>query len=105
MNSLKKVTQEIQQGIDNGELRIKKIYSECNGNEVKYVIDVLELDNKETKNAVSVKVEVDTEEANENIKELTATANECVEALERLEKVIDKFNKKGDSIEMNAPLT
>ncbi|PGV93324.1 hypothetical protein COD87_32105, partial [Bacillus cereus] len=68
-------------------------------------MDVLELDNKETKNAVSVKVEVDTEEANENIKELTATANECVEALERLEKVIDKFNKKGDSIEMNAPLT
>ncbi|WP_255286979.1 hypothetical protein [Bacillus toyonensis] len=105
MSSLKKVTQEIQQGMDNGELRIKKIYSERDGKEVKYVIDVSELDKEETESTLSVKVEVDTKEANENIKELTAAANECVEALERLEKVVDQFNKKGDSIEMNAPLT
>ncbi|MGE6964131.1 hypothetical protein ACQKIW_30685 [Bacillus thuringiensis] len=77
MSSLQKVAQEIQQGIDNGGLRIKKIYSERNGNEVKCVKDFLELDNEETKNAVSVEVEVDTEEANENIKELIAAVNEC----------------------------
>ncbi|PGA97570.1 hypothetical protein COL93_22140 [Bacillus toyonensis] len=63
------------------------------------------MDKEETESTLSVKVEVDTKEANENIKELTAAANECVEALERLEKVVDQFNKKGDSIEMNAPLT
>ncbi|WP_257153241.1 hypothetical protein [Bacillus toyonensis] len=89
----------------NGELRIKKIHSERIGKEVKYVIDVLELDNEEKNNALSVKVEVDTKEANENIKELTAAANECVEVFEKLEKVMDKFSKKGDSIKMNAPLT
>ncbi|WP_306571029.1 hypothetical protein [Bacillus toyonensis] len=94
MNSLQRVTQEIQQGMDNGELRINKIYSECDGKEVKYVIDVLEVDNEETKNAVSVKVEVDTKEANENIKELTTLANECVEAFEKLEKVMERFEKK-----------
>lgn len=44
MNSLQKVTQEIQQGIDNGELRIKKIYSERKDNDVKYVIDVSEVE-------------------------------------------------------------
>ncbi|WP_438357303.1 hypothetical protein [Bacillus toyonensis] len=69
MNSLQRVTQEIQQGMENGELRIKKIHSERIGKEVKYVIDVLELDNEEKNNALSVKVEVDTKEANENIKE------------------------------------
>ncbi|WP_257209185.1 hypothetical protein [Bacillus toyonensis] len=105
MSSLKKVTQEIQQGIDKGELRSKKIYSERKGNEVKYVIDVSELDNEETNNSLSVKVGVDATEANKSIKELTAAANECVEVFEKLEKVIDKFNKKGDSLAMNAPLT
>ncbi|PGC81016.1 hypothetical protein COM39_29790 [Bacillus toyonensis] len=65
----------------------------------------MELDNEEKNNALSVKVEVDTKEANENIKELTAAANECVEVFEKLEKVMDKFSKKGDSIKMNAPLT
>ncbi|PHG62550.1 hypothetical protein COI59_19965 [Bacillus toyonensis] len=57
-------------------------------------MDVLEVDNEETKNAVSVKVEVDTKEANENIKELTTLANECVEAFEKLEKVMERFEKK-----------
>ncbi|EEM14161.1 MULTISPECIES: hypothetical protein [Bacillus] len=33
-----------------------------------------------------MKVDVDAKEANENIKKLTTAANECVEALERLEK-------------------
>ncbi|MBJ8031518.1 hypothetical protein [Bacillus cereus group sp. N21] len=38
-----------------------------------------------------MKVDVDTKEANENIKELTIAANECVEALERLEKKLGRF--------------
>ncbi|PFJ07470.1 hypothetical protein COD67_23365 [Bacillus cereus] len=46
----------------------------------------------EQKSALSVKVEVDTKEANENIKELTAAANECVEAFERLEKKLSAFS-------------
>ncbi|PHD98827.1 hypothetical protein [Bacillus wiedmannii] len=48
----------------------------------------------EQKSVLSVKVEVDTKEANENIKELTAAANECVEAFEKLEKVMSRFEKK-----------
>ncbi|PHG57721.1 hypothetical protein COI59_29350 [Bacillus toyonensis] len=68
-------------------------------------MDVSELDNEETNNSLSVKVGVDATEANKSIKELTAAANECVEVFEKLEKVIDKFNKKGDSLAMNAPLT
>ncbi|GLV67247.1 hypothetical protein Bmyc01_59160 [Bacillus mycoides] len=42
-------------------------------------------------NVVSVKVDIDKKEANKNIKELTTTANECVDALERLEKELGKF--------------
>ncbi|WP_180229307.1 hypothetical protein [Bacillus pseudomycoides] len=37
------------------------------------------------------KATVDPKEANENIKELTTAANECVEALERLEKKLGRF--------------
>jgi hypothetical protein len=36
-------------------------------------------------NVVSVKVDVDTKEANENIKVLTTAVNKCVKSLERLE--------------------
>ncbi|WP_257149237.1 hypothetical protein [Bacillus cereus] len=36
--------------------------------------------------------------------DLTEAANECVEALEKLEKVMGKFNEKGDFIECNVPL-
>ncbi|MEK5251346.1 hypothetical protein MKX66_27870 [Bacillus sp. FSL R9-9530] len=53
----------------------------------------------EKKSALSVKVEVDTKEANENIKELTAAVNECVEAFENLEKVMDKFTNKSETVE------
>ncbi|MCU4999526.1 hypothetical protein OWO94_13090 [Bacillus paranthracis] len=50
----------------------------------------------EQKNALSVKVEVDTKEAKENVKELTAAVNECVEAFEKLENVMDRFTNKGE---------
>lgn len=50
------------------------------------------------KNALSLKVDVDTKEANENIRELTTAANECVEALERLEKLMLNFDRKQDEL-------
>lgn len=54
----------------------------------------------EQKSVLSVKVEVDTKEANESIKELTAAANECVEAFEKLEKVINKFTGQCETVEL-----
>jgi len=48
----------------------------------------------------SVKVEVDTKETNENIKELIAAVNDCVEAFEKLEKVMNKFTNKSETVEL-----
>ena len=50
----------------------------------------------EQKSALSVQVEVDTKEAEENIKELTKAADECVVALSKLEQVIGRFTNKGE---------
>ncbi|HHY2690284.1 TPA: hypothetical protein ACV5PF_004104 [Bacillus cereus] len=97
-NDVKKLARDIQAEMDIGKLRIKKIYSVRNGKEVKYVIDVLELDKEEAKNSLSVKVDVDTKEANENIRELTAAANECVEAFEKLEKLMGRCTNKSGLI-------
>ncbi|PFS53453.1 hypothetical protein COK41_28710 [Bacillus cereus] len=94
LGGLNGLARDIQEGMDNGELRVNKIHSERNGKEVKYVIDVLELDKEETNDVLSVKVEVDIKEANESIRELTAAANECVEAFEKLERVMERFEKK-----------
>ncbi|PIE97233.1 hypothetical protein CO726_02710 [Bacillus fungorum] len=58
----------------------------------------------EQKSALSVKVEVDTKEAKENVKELTAAVHECVEAFEKLEKVMGRFINKNDSIEIEVPV-
>lgn len=54
----------------------------------------------EQKSALSVKIEVDTKEAKENIKELTVAVNECVEAFEKLEQVMDKFTNRSDTVEL-----
>lgn len=54
----------------------------------------------EQKSALSVKVEVDTKEANENIRDLTAAVNDCVEAFEKLEKVMGKFTNQIETVEM-----
>lgn len=48
----------------------------------------------ENKNVASAKIEVDTKEARENIKELTNDASECMAALEKLEKVMGKFTRQ-----------
>ncbi|PGS97699.1 hypothetical protein COC98_12340 [Bacillus anthracis] len=44
------------------------------------------------RNVLSLKVDVDTNEANESIRELTAAVNECVGAFERLEEKLERFN-------------
>ncbi|MCW1939470.1 hypothetical protein OMD49_06480 [Bacillus anthracis] len=55
-------------------------------------------------NKLMVEVGVDTTEALEGIKEVTEAANECAAALEKLEKVMGKFNKNDDALEINMPL-
>ncbi|PFI75164.1 hypothetical protein [Bacillus cereus] len=46
------------------------------------------------KNKLTIKVDVDTQEALKQMKELTEAANECVAAFEKLEKAMDRFEKK-----------
>lgn len=49
---------------------------------------------KKLRNTLDIEVNVDTDEAHEKIKELTAAANECVDALEKLDKVLGKFTSQ-----------
>lgn len=64
---------------------------------------IKELMKKEEKNTVAVKVDVDTKEANENIKELTTAANECVKSFEKLGKVMNRFNNVSKPIHLSIP--
>ncbi|PEF90676.1 hypothetical protein [Bacillus cereus] len=50
------------------------------------------------------KSNVETNEALERIKEITEAANECVEAFEKLEKVMGRFANKNNSIEIEVPI-
>ncbi|MDO6634282.1 hypothetical protein [Bacillus thuringiensis] len=43
-------------------------------------------------NKLTIKVDADTSEALKQMKEVTEAANECVAALERLEKLTNKFS-------------
>lgn len=65
---------------------------------VRIVEDVVGVPVKEDGN-LQLKVDVDTKEANESIRELTAVANECVGAFEKLEKVMGRFKGKSGLIE------
>ncbi|MCU5667274.1 hypothetical protein OCB72_21520 [Bacillus cereus] len=53
---------------------------------------------------LSIQVNVDTTEALKQMKEVTNVADVCVEALEKLERVMDKFTNKNDSIEIEFPV-
>ncbi|KAB2500799.1 hypothetical protein F8158_06845 [Bacillus cereus] len=44
------------------------------------------------KNKLTIKVDADTSEALKQMKEVTEAANECVAALEKLEKLTNKFS-------------
>lgn len=56
-------------------------------------------------NKLTIKVDADTPEALKKMKEVTEAANECVEALEKLEKVMGKFTGKSelDGITVKVP--
>ncbi|MEE6145563.1 hypothetical protein V2151_28270 [Bacillus cereus] len=55
-------------------------------------------------NKLKINIDADTSEALKQMKEVTEAANECVAALEKLEKVMGKFNKNDDVMEINMPL-
>ncbi|KAB2500659.1 hypothetical protein F8158_08415 [Bacillus cereus] len=48
---------------------------------------------------LTIRVNADTTGALKGIKEVTEAANECVAALEKLEKTMGRFTNKNDSIE------
>ncbi|UYX52388.1 hypothetical protein M3Y14_28985 [Bacillus thuringiensis] len=53
---------------------------------------------------LTIELNVETTEALKEIKEVTEAANECVAALEKLEKVMGRFTNKNDSIEIEVPV-
>ncbi|AIE31569.1 hypothetical protein [Bacillus thuringiensis] len=53
---------------------------------------------------INIDTETHTSEALKQMKEVTEVANECVAALEKLEKVIGRFTNNNDSIEIEVPL-
>ncbi|PEZ20321.1 hypothetical protein [Bacillus cereus] len=57
------------------------------------------------KNKLIIQVNADTTEALKQMKEVTEAANECVDALEKLEKVMGKFTGKSelDGITVKVP--
>ncbi|HDR5272543.1 hypothetical protein E8M24_32370 [Bacillus thuringiensis] len=55
-------------------------------------------------NKLIIEVTADVAEALEGIKEVTEAANECVDTLEKLEKVMGKFTNKNDVIKIDVPV-
>lgn len=53
---------------------------------------------------LTIQVNADTTRALEGIKEVTEAANECVAALEKLDKVMGRFTGKNDSNEIKVPV-
>lgn len=50
-------------------------------------------------NKLTIKVDANTTEALKQMQEVTEAANECVAALEKLEKVMGKFTNKSGLVE------
>ncbi|PHB24767.1 hypothetical protein [Bacillus pseudomycoides] len=67
-------------------------YADDKGYSAIMTAGVKELMEKEEKNTVAVKVDVDTSEALKQMREVTEAANECVAALEKLERLTNKFS-------------
>ncbi|MBK3312606.1 MULTISPECIES: hypothetical protein [Bacillales] len=55
------------------------------------------------KNKLTIKVDADTTEALKQMKEVTEAANECVGALEKLEKAMGKFRFNREPIRFDIP--
>lgn len=89
----------IQKKIEEGKLSV---------NESRILMDLEPIEtescNRLVNNKLIVEVSANTTEALEGIKEVTEAANECAVALEKLEKVMGKFNKNDDALEINMPL-
>ncbi|WIL45999.1 hypothetical protein QP042_21650 [Bacillus bombysepticus] len=55
-------------------------------------------------NKLKINIDADTTEALKQMKEVTEAANECVEAFEKLEKVIDKSELNGITVKVSTIL-
>ncbi|PEM79174.1 hypothetical protein CN639_31370 [Bacillus toyonensis] len=55
----------------------------------------------EKKNLAFAQINLDMKETRENIKKLTLAANECVDTLAKLEKVMNRFIGQGETVELN----
>ncbi|MBE5087601.1 hypothetical protein IGI03_06005 [Bacillus thuringiensis] len=55
-------------------------------------------------NKLRINIDADTSEALKQMKEVTEAANECAEALGKLEKVMGKFTNKNDVIKIDVPV-
>ncbi|PFS71215.1 hypothetical protein COK56_29665 [Bacillus cereus] len=53
---------------------------------------------------LTIQVNADTTGVLKGIKEVTEAANECVEALSKLETVLNKLTNKNNSIEIEVPV-
>ncbi|MED3022341.1 MULTISPECIES: hypothetical protein [Bacillus cereus group] len=54
----------------------------------------------EKQNTVSAHIDIDTTEAKANIEELTLAINECVNAFEKLVKVMNKYTGEAETVEL-----
>ena len=85
----------IQKKIEEGKLSI---------NEARILIDLEPIETeaciRTVNNKLMVEVGVETTEALEGIKEVTQAANECADALGKLEKIMDKFTNRSDTVEL-----
>ncbi|MCU4761630.1 hypothetical protein ACT7CX_02795 [Bacillus cereus] len=53
---------------------------------------------------LTIELNAETAEALKKIKEVTESANECVAALDKLEKVMGRFTNTNNSIEIEVPI-
>ncbi|MES1054336.1 hypothetical protein FOA24_37165 [Bacillus thuringiensis] len=51
-------------------------------------------------NKLKINIDADTSEALKQMKEVTEAANECVAALEKLNKVMGRFTNQNETVEM-----
>ena len=51
-------------------------------------------------NKLKINIDADTTEALKQMKEVTEAANECVAALEKLDKVMGKFTNPNETVEI-----
>ncbi|HDX9549356.1 TPA: hypothetical protein ROX86_001849 [Bacillus thuringiensis] len=54
----------------------------------------------EKQNIISAHIDIDTTEAKANIEELTLAINECVSAFGKLEKVMNKYTREAETVEL-----